>query len=421
MRFDLQYGAGILPLEVSGRLQVDNILPTLTEEKIGIERNIVESLQEPIDSDSFSHIVTHANSAAVAINGDQDIEVNSILLNCVLDHIQSSLSSQIDISVIFPIGNLKSESVNEIKKRLGIHERDDYRLIPHDSQLTDGLNYVGETPTHCTPLYVNKVFMDAEIRIGIGTIRPDVFVGVTGGRMSVLPYSSGIKSIVRNSKLQATCSVGPFIIDNPVGIDLDEASRLACLDFIINGIPDCAGKLNGIVAGNPYTALEKGLPLARSVSKAFFHHKADIAIVSAGGASYDKTLYNAADALYAGKAVTEHGGVIVLVAECIDGPGPDGFVRGVSECSSSKEVAILSETGFEVGMEKSRFFWDILDSRKVIVCSRIRESLIAERFHCSGVKDPQEGYELAKSYIVSSPRIAVLPYGSRTLPIMQNT
>ena len=415
------YGAGILPLEVSGRLQADTILPISIEEKVDIERNIVEVLDRPIDSDSFSHIASQASSAAVVVNGEQDIVVSSILLNSVLDNIQASLSSEIDISVIFPIAPQKPESVDEITKKLGIHERDDYRLVLHNSQHSEDLSFVGETPTHCTPLFVNKVFMDADVRIGIGTIRSDVFVGATGGRRSVLPHSCGIKSIVRNSKLQATCSVGPFVIDNPVGADLEEASRLACLDFVINGIPDWTGNLNEIVAGDPYATLEKGLPLARRMSEAFFHHKADIAIVSAGGALSDRTLYDASDALYAGKAVTEHGGVIVLVAQCIDGPGPDGFVQGVSECSSSKEVSILAETGFELGMEKSRFFWDILESRKVIICSRMRESLIAEQFHSSGVKDPQEGYELARSFIVSSPRIAVLPSGSRTLPVMQNT
>jgi nickel-dependent lactate racemase len=262
--------------------------------------------------------------------------------------------------------------------------------------------------------------VNSELKIGLGAIRSNIFVGATGGRMSVLPHCSGIKSVTRNSKLQATRSVGPFETNSAVCTDLTEASQLAGLDFIINAVPDWQNNLNEIVGGNPYSAWEQGVRLSKRITESYYKRKADIAVVSASGSIYDHTLFDAVDALYAGKEATEHGGIIVLIAECADGPGPDGFMKGVSECSSSKEVSILAETSFELGMEKSRFFWDILNSRKVIICSRMRESLVTERFHSSAVKDPQEGYELARSLIVSSPSIAVIPYGTRTLPIMKN-
>ncbi|MGY5870945.1 MAG: lactate racemase domain-containing protein [Candidatus Thorarchaeota archaeon] len=417
MRFDLRYGAGFLPLEITGRLTVDTLRPTVTEVPIDVERSIIESLERPIDSDSFSQILSRATSFAIVVNGHQDFELNSVLLNAVLENIRASISSDADISVFYPIDSHRSGHQLEISEEL----IKNHQLVLHDSKSQEDLSFVGETPTHCTPIFVNKMFMDAEVKIGIGTIRSDVFVSATGGRMSVLPHCSGIKSISRNSKLQATHPVGPFVSDSAVCTDLEEASRLACLDFIINTIPDWNGKLTGIVAGNPYTAWENGVSFAKNMTQSYFQHKADIAIVSAGGSLNDGTFYDAVDALHAGREVTDHGGVIVLVAECPEGPGPDGFVRGVSECNSSEEVSVLAETAFEIGMEKSRFFWDILNSRKVIVCSRMRESLVTERFHCASVRDPQEGFELAKSMIVSRPRLAVIPDGNRILPVMKNS
>lgn len=421
MRFDLRYGDGSLPVEIPGRLTVDTMLPRTAEDVIDTERTIVEALEKPLDSAPFSQITSRASSAAVVVNSEQNIELIPSLLNTVLDNLQASISGPSDISVIYPIESQNTLTPNDISKKLGCHNRDGYQLVLHDSRLNEDLRFVGETPTHCTPVYVNKVFMDAEVKIGIGTIRSDVFVGATGGRMSILPHSSGARSIIRNSKLRATHPVGSFVIDSAVCTDLEEASRLACLDFIINAIPDWKDNLHGIIAGDPYTSWRNGVTLAKNMTETFFHHKADIAIVSAGGSISDRTLYDAVDALHAGKEAAEHGGVIVLVAECAEGPGHDGFIRGVSECGSSEEVSILAETDFEIGLEKARFFWNILSSRKVIICSRMRESLITEKFHCSSVKDPQEGYELARSFIVSSPRIAVIPHGIRTLPVMKNT
>ncbi|TFG96921.1 DUF2088 domain-containing protein [Candidatus Thorarchaeota archaeon] len=420
MRFDLRYGAGSLPLESPERKTLDVLVPVIVDDTNYIERKIVNAIEKPIDSESLSQIVSHAYSVAVVVNGDPDIETIPLLLNTLLENLQTSLSGPTELLVIYPTDSQKAESLSDVSKRLGIHEKEGYQLILQDAKSNENLSYIGETPTYCTPIHVNKAFLDAEVKIGIGAIRSNIFTGATGGRMSVLPHCCGIKSILRNTKLQATQSVGPFVTDSAACVDLEEASRLACLDFIVNTIPDWTNNLNEIVAGNPYTAWERGVSLARNMTETFFKHKADIAIVSAGGSNNDRTLFDAVDALYAGKEATEYGGVIVLVAECADGIGSDGFLRGVSESSSSKEVALLAETGFEMGMEKSRFFWDILNSRKVIICSRLRESLIEERFHCSAVRDPQEGYELARSLIVSSPSIAVIPHGIRTLPVMRN-
>ena len=422
MRFDLRYGDGSLPLELSGRLTVDTLLPRTVEDQdhIGIKRTIVESLEKPIDSSPFSKMASRASSATIVVNGEEDIDLIPSLLNTVLEYLQASLSSPTDISVIYPIDPHDSANQTDILKKLDGPQRDSYQLVLHDSRKNEDLCFIGETPTHCTPVHVNKVVMDADVKIGIGTIRSNVFVGATGGRMSVLPHSSGVKSISRNSKLQATHSVGPFVTDSAVCTDLEEASRLASLDFILNAIPDWKGNLNSIVSGEPYTAWENGVLVAKKMTETIFQHKADIAIVSAGGSLSDLSLYDAIDALYAGRAATEHGGVIILVAECAEGPGPDGFIRCVSECGSSEDVSVLAEIGFEIGMEKARFFWEILNSRKVIICSRMRESLIVEKFHCSAVRDPQEGYELARSIIVSQPRLAIIPDGTRILPIMKN-
>ena len=84
-------------------------------------------------------------------------------------------------------------------------------------------------------------------------------------------------------------------------------------------------------------------------------------------------------------------------AECEGDVGPKGFIRGITEFSSEEEVLTAAETDFEFGLEKARFFWNVLSSRKIVICSRLRESLVEERLHCTAVKDPQEGLEAAQS------------------------
>ena len=142
--------------------------------------------------------------------------------------------------------------------------------------------------------------------------------------------------------------------------------------------------------------------------------------MSAGGNHFDTTLYDAIDSLYSACEATEHGGAIVLVAECGEEVGPNGLIRGMSEFASEAEVLTAAETNFEIGFEKARFLWNVLSSRNVVICSRLRKSLVEERLHCTAVKDPQEGLEVAQSMLASSNKLAILNDGLRTTPKLSN-
>ncbi|MCK5264724.1 MAG: DUF2088 domain-containing protein, partial [Candidatus Thorarchaeota archaeon] len=120
MRFDLRYGDGSLPLELSGRLTVDTLLPRTVEDQdhIGIKRTIVESLEKPIDSSPFSKMASRASSTTIVVNGEEDIDLIPSLLNTVLEYLQASLSSPTDISVIYPIDPHDSANQTDILKKL---------------------------------------------------------------------------------------------------------------------------------------------------------------------------------------------------------------------------------------------------------------------------------------------------------------
>ena len=70
-------------------------------------------------------------------------------------------------------------------------------------------------------------------------------------------------------------------------------------------------------------------------------------------------------------------------------------------------------------MEKAWYFRKLLSSRKVIICSRLRESMVNERLLCDAVKDPQEGLELARLYTGLDAGISIIPDGHSVMPIFQ--
>ena len=417
MRIDLRYGAGFLPLEIPQRFASEVVTPRTIIGQRSLMDEVNRTVENPPDSESLSEMMKDAKTVSVVVNSEQDIELNRRLLDILLGILGTSMANPADVTILFSSDAGTHAKQRDIDRMLEEPTARGHHLLLHDAREDEAFCYLGDTATYSTPVTINKSFAEADFRIGLGTIRCNVFIGSTGGRMSVMPYACGLKTIARSTKLQATHPVGPFMTGSAASVDMEEISRIANLDFILNAVPDWQDNIAAIIAGEPYRSWNRGVNVAKALTEIPMQHRADIAIVSPGGEFSDSTLYAAVDSLYAAHEATEYGGTLLLIAECADGPGPIGFLKGVSECKSASEVEVAAETGYELGMEKARFFWNILASRSLIICSRLGESLVTERFHSMAVRDPQDGLELARSQIVSAPRVAVIPQGNRTLPV----
>lgn len=419
MRYDLQYGVGSLHIEVNDRIRTELVQPPAI---VDLPSNdiIMNSLEHPEDSQPLSKLSTNTKSVTIVMTSHGDNEIAATLLETIL----SSLSSQVpdigEISLIYPSTFDSLDHASKTLEKIQKAKDEGCTLIPHDPSSSELLQFVGVTPSNSTPVYVNEAFAQSDLRIGVDTIRPSVLTGATGGRMAVIPGCAGSKSIERNSKLQAVSPLRPYTINSETCLDLEEASRLAGLDFILDAVSDCDSHIAHIATGDPYTSWKNSIKTMHDVSEAPIQYKADITIISTGESRYDRTFYDALDVLHPACQATEQGGVIILIAECPDGVGPPGFLKGVSECANESDVVLLSQTGYEYGMEKARLLWRTLSSRKVILCSGLRESLVSERLHCFAIRDPQEGLALARDLIVSKPRIAIIPQGMKTIPVQNS-
>ncbi|MFW9965336.1 MAG: lactate racemase domain-containing protein [Candidatus Sifarchaeia archaeon] len=414
MRVDLRYGEEFLPLDLSDRFTIEQVAPQVVTKHPNISSELLRVIESPIDSQPFSRRVSEVDSIAIVVNRIEQVVLIEELLNSLLNSVDTFAFNPDNVSIIYPADERISKI--DVDECLGNPESRGHMLILHNPKNEASLKFIGETPSHSTPVQINEAYLCADLKIGLADIRPDLFYGATGGRMSVNPSVSGNRTIHRNAKLRTSGLIGPFEMETPSCIDLLETSQLAGLDFIVNAVTDWHGNLAHIVAGNPISSWTYGVNNALRLAKADFNRRADIAIVSAGGQSHDATLYDAIDCLHSAYAVTEHGGSIVLVAECSEDIGPRGFLRGMSEFSSAEDLITTSETNFELGMEKSRFFWEILGSRNVVICSRLRDSLVKERLHCTPASDPQEGFEVAQGMLASSKKVAILYDGVRTTP-----
>jgi nickel-dependent lactate racemase len=418
MRYNLRYGAGFLSVDIR-KYVVQEIIPKSVVQYMNLREALRTVLEYPHSSPPIKEQVTPNSTYAIIVEHPLTCKMSPIMLESVLSCLRSRAVQPEDISIIVTSPNNGQQTdIKTLNEKFGNLMEFSYPFHIHNSKAVN-LDNLGNTPTYDTPILVNKVTARADFRIGIGSIRPDTFLGATGGRMAILPGICGHRTVERNSELTIQGNIGPFSISNPVNIDMSEISTIANLQFILNSIPDWKGTIANFVSGIPSEAWLRGVRTAKSLSSRTTNRKTDIVFVSTGRSPDDSMLFNAIDSLYSASAVTRRDGVIVLVAECAKGLGPDGFRNSLFNSVSEEDILNQASSHFEIGMERAWFFRKILKSRQVIICSRLRESMVNERLHCDAVKDPQEGLELARQYTGLDAEISILPNGHAVIPIFQ--
>ncbi|MGY5877272.1 MAG: lactate racemase domain-containing protein [Candidatus Thorarchaeota archaeon] len=414
MNVVLPYGDGEISLEDESLSKADILLPKSGMPMEDLKRRIHTVLQSANNQESLDDL-RRVTSVSILVGGPYSIGPMSLLLECILEHLQSIAISVEKIDVISTYEPGRAYSIDDVSKYCDCIAAEKLSIKMHDPIEHNNCIEIGKTPTECIPLHINRDFAAADYKIALGTIRPSLLVGALGGRTSILPGVSGISTVTQNAKLQASGKIGPYLMDNPASTDMNEACTISGLDLILNTVHDWSTNVMDVVAGNPLQSWNDGVDLTKQFTNLSVNRKYDMVIVGAGGAPTDMTLYDAIDSIYSAYAVSRHNGVIILVSECIDGVGPIGFERGISEHRTEENLQSMIDTDFELGMEKARILGKIRESRELVVCTSLFPTRTSKILDCPVVRDPFEAIEIARGKTGRTASFAIVPYGNWTV------
>lgn len=415
MRYSLAYGNGHLSVDFDTLGNTQEVVPKSVVAHPDIDGEVVTAIEHPVEANPPSKSLSDSSTVALVVDAPSPVCPSRSLLESVLSYLKGFGIGPANVTILAAhrVGFIHAEY--EINRQLGDPMSSGHTLVIHDPNDSNSLSAIGETPSYHTPLEVNRAFLEADYRIGLGAILPDPLAGATGGGMSVLPGVSGQKTILRNMKLRVSTGNGLLDVTSPASVDTIEASYLSGLDFIINTVPDWKGSVADVVAGDALAAWHKGIETSRALSSATVSWMADVVLVSAGGYPFDQTLYDAVDCLSAAQQCCRNDGVIVLVAGCSEGLGPVGFRKGLFESKSEKDAISAAKRRFEIGLEKSRLFRHVTDRRKLVICSSLQEPLLEDRLMCTITSDLTEALEVARHHLGNWSNTILLPRGRFTV------
>ena len=229
----------------------------------------------------------------------------------VLRNLEKAGISDQQIRFIAALGAHGAHTAIDFRKKLGENVLDRFPVYNHNP--FDYCQDLGKT-SRGTPVAINKEVMACDLKIGIGSIVPHAFSGFGGGGKILFPGVAHIQSIAYNhgtlvQKHPGSVGLGR-IEGNVPRLDIEEATRMAGLDFKIDGIINLRGEITGLFVGDPILGHQEGVKSAKEVYATTPAQNMDIVIVNA----YAKPT-ECAIAPYLGiPSLKEEGGDLVVIA-----------------------------------------------------------------------------------------------------------
>jgi nickel-dependent lactate racemase len=278
--------------------------------------------------------------------------------------------------------------------------------------------YLGKTGRG-TPVFVNKIFCESDIRMVVGNIEPHHFQGYSGGAKSASIGLAGRKTINHNhSMLAHSKSVLGEYSQNPCRQDVEEIGDLIGIHFAYNIVMNGDKKIVEAICGDPREVMEKGIPIAKMVYETSVATHYDLVIASVGGYPKDINLYQSQKALAHSARVVKDGGTIIIAAECREGIGShsfEAFMEGVTSFAQVFEK--LNSEGFRVGPHKALLIARDAMKANVILVSDM-DPVNVKRFLLNSSPSVQTAVDQVVHSLSPSSRIAVLPKAASTIPAL---
>ncbi|MDD4325485.1 MAG: nickel-dependent lactate racemase [Candidatus Bathyarchaeota archaeon] len=416
----LPYGKTDICVRVPARNLLGTIEPkerqAVADEKAEIDR----ALAEPIGAKRLAEIVKTESKVAIVVDDSTRKTPSEVMLLSVLAELNSAGVKDENVTVIFGCGTHRAVRPDEAEELIGKEAIKRLKFVSHcctDPELV----YVGTTKTHGNKVYINRIFAEADVRVLLGDVNYHYYAGYGGGRKSVLPAVSGEVTIKQNHALMVSSNAkAGNLQDNPVHIDMTEAARLAKVDFILNIVENKEGKIVRAFAGDLEAAFLEAVKLVDEMYRVYVDRRAEIVVVSSGGHPADINLYQACKGLDNALDVVKRGGVIILVAECLEGHGNQVFYDWMSRLGDQKTVEKEIKRNFLIGGHKAYYLLKALQNHPLILVSTLPDFYATSIFKFKTARAINDALNEAFKLTGSASRVWAIPVGNYTLAIFKS-
>ncbi|MGC8842543.1 MAG: nickel-dependent lactate racemase [bacterium] len=327
IKVSLSYGDKQLPVELpAGRVKAilaSKDAPALPD----VEGTIKKLLDNPISSPPLKEIARGKKTACVVISDITRPVPNRIILPPLLDYLEEAGIKRENILILIATGLHRPNLGEELERMVGKDIMRNYRIENHFARDKSQQKFIGKTKRG-TEVWVNRLYLEADLKILTGLIEPHFMAGYSGGRKSICPGICGVDTVkIQHSPhfLEHPNADNGIVEGNPFHEEALEVAKMAGADFILNVTINRERKITGVFAGDLEKAWEEGVRFVEKFVKVGIDEAVDVVLTHGGGAPLDATFYQTVKGMVGALPILKPGGTIIIASSCSEGVGSEEF------------------------------------------------------------------------------------------------
>lgn len=410
MKLELGYGQGVQTVEVPDQNLLGVLEPNPVPAGLTGTAEVARALAEPIGAPSLRQVVRPGETVAIVTSDITRPCPTAKILPPVLAELEAGGVRREDITLVFALGSHRPHTEEEMRRLAG----PDYDTLRCVDSVGDFV-HLGDT-RRGTPVDIFRPVAEADRRICLGNIEYHYFAGYSGGAKAIMPGVSTRAAIQANHTMMVLPEAcAGRLKGNPLREDIEEAAAICGVDYLVNVVLDAHKEIVKAVAGDVTAAHRAGCRFLDGLYQVSIPRRADIVVVSQGGAPKDLNLYQTQKALDNAKHAVRPGGVVILVGSCKEGLGEATFGRWIQEAEKPSDLTDRVQRHFELGGHKAAAIAMVLASAEVYLVSEMDPELTRKCF-LEPFDTAQAALDHAFARIGPAAQVLVMPYGGSTLP-----
>lgn len=376
------------------------------------------ALRSPVAGPPLRECVQPGQTVAISMCDGTRPQPRQLMIPAVLEELDGIIDLD-DVTILVATGTHRANTEDELRAMLG--ELPGVRVVNHDARDASALTYVGELGAG-VPVWLNRTWVKADVRITTGFVEPHFFAGFSGGPKLVAPGLAGLDTVLtlhdahRIGHRNATWGV---IEGNPVHDDVRAIAAATGVTFGFDVVLDQRQQVVAAFGGELFAMHRAACELAKRTAMRAVPQPFDVVVTTNSGFPLDQNLYQSVKGMSAAAQVVAEGGTIVCAAECRDGFPDHGSYRQVLASASSPQ-ALLAQ--IEARPRTVPDQWQVqvqakIQSRAdVVVHTDYLSKADLASAHLGHTTDIADTVERALHNAGADAAVCVLPDGPQTIP-----
>ena len=420
VRIRLDYGSDGLEVDLPNE-RVTVIEPMARPAVPDPRATLLQAIRSPLERAPIRDIVRGGQKVAISVCDITRAQPRIEMLQSLFAEMPQVKPE--DVTILIATGTHRVNTDQELERMLGRDILSRYKVINHDSRNPATLARVGTTSTG-VQVYLNRQFLEADVRITTGFVEPHFFAGFSGGPKMVAPGLAGLDTVMTlhdARHIGHPSATWGITEGNPIHDDVREIARMVTLHFAIDVTLNRDQKITAAFAGDIFAEHRAACAYAKDTAMRQVPSPFDVVLTTNSGYPLDQNLYQAVKGMSAAAKIIKPGGTIVAAAECRDGLPSHGSYGAVLASAPSPQALLemICAPGYAVPDQwQVQVQAQIQTKANVLIKTAGLGPNEIRAAHFTPIEDVSRAVEDALQQAGTGSTLCVLPQGPQTIPYL---